>query len=230
MLKGGARRPTERTIDTQSADAALIQKRGCRNQITRFMADGNPYLVVLRQSCPSPDQNASLVQFGAHRAHPNESDLSPFTAEYQPKRTCSTQNKAKRANKKVFLLLTRDQAVGVSWGLFRALRRRRSRARQTRWAGTGWIQARRSHSDPNAVQKVSANNLRAHSQLTFGSLPAHGRSRLGPLCKPLFDGNNFLYGTMGLVNGGVGVGVTVRVRIGDSDLAEWFAAENAGAF
>ena len=55
----------------------------------------------------------------AHRklSHPRgavgkvESDLSPFTAEYQPKRTCSTQNKAKRANKIVFLLLVRDQEV-----------------------------------------------------------------------------------------------------------------------
>jgi hypothetical protein len=38
-----------------------------------------------------------------------ESDLSPFTAEYQLKRACSTQNKAKWANKIVFLTLVRDQ-------------------------------------------------------------------------------------------------------------------------
>jgi hypothetical protein len=35
--------------------------------------------------------------------------VSPLAAEYRPKRTCSTQNKAKRANKIVFLLLVRDQ-------------------------------------------------------------------------------------------------------------------------
>ena len=43
-----------------------------------------------------------------------ESDLSLLTAEYQPKSACSTQNKAKRANKIVFLLLIRDQEVGGS--------------------------------------------------------------------------------------------------------------------
>jgi hypothetical protein len=58
---------------------------------------------------------------GGHKTTPEqgspqkvESDLSPFTAEYQPKRTCSTQNKAKRANKIVFLLLVRDQEAGGS--------------------------------------------------------------------------------------------------------------------
>ena len=40
--------------------------------------------------------------------------MSPLAAEYRPKRTCSTQNKAKRANKIVFLLLVRDQGVGGS--------------------------------------------------------------------------------------------------------------------
>jgi hypothetical protein len=39
------------------------------------------------------------------------SDVSPLAAEYRPKRVCSTQNKAKRANKIVFLLLVRDQEV-----------------------------------------------------------------------------------------------------------------------
>src|SRR5206468_1377112 len=41
------------------------------------------------------------------------SDLSPIAAEYGSISACSTQNKAKRANKIVFLLLIRDQeAVG----------------------------------------------------------------------------------------------------------------------
>ncbi len=39
------------------------------------------------------------------------SDVSPYTAEYQPKSACSTQNKAKRANEIMFLLLIRDQQV-----------------------------------------------------------------------------------------------------------------------
>jgi hypothetical protein len=34
-----------------------------------------------------------------------ESDVSPFASECQPKPTCSTQNKAKRANEIVFLIL-----------------------------------------------------------------------------------------------------------------------------
>src|SRR5438445_256893 len=38
-----------------------------------------------------------------------ESDLSPIAAEYGSISACSTQNKAKRANKIVFLLLIRDQ-------------------------------------------------------------------------------------------------------------------------
>jgi hypothetical protein len=37
--------------------------------------------------------------------------VSPLATEYRPKRVCSTQNKAKRANKIVFLLLVRDQEV-----------------------------------------------------------------------------------------------------------------------
>jgi hypothetical protein len=40
------------------------------------------------------------------------SDLSPITAEYGSISACSTQNKAKRANKIVFLLLIQDQEVG----------------------------------------------------------------------------------------------------------------------
>src|SRR5271169_7245919 len=40
-----------------------------------------------------------------------ESDLSPIAAEYRPMSACLTQNKAKRANKIVFLLLIRDQEV-----------------------------------------------------------------------------------------------------------------------
>jgi len=40
-----------------------------------------------------------------------ESDVSPFAAKYRPKLACSTQNKAKRANKIVFLHLVRDQEV-----------------------------------------------------------------------------------------------------------------------
>ena len=40
-----------------------------------------------------------------------ESDLSPIAAEYWSISACSTQNKAKRANKIVFLLLIRDQEV-----------------------------------------------------------------------------------------------------------------------
>jgi hypothetical protein len=43
-----------------------------------------------------------------------ESTLSPFAAEYGPKSACVTQNKAKRANKIVFLLLVRDQEVDGS--------------------------------------------------------------------------------------------------------------------
>lgn len=43
-----------------------------------------------------------------------ESELSPFAAEYRPKAACSTQNKAKRANEIVFLLLVRDQEVDGS--------------------------------------------------------------------------------------------------------------------
>ena len=43
-----------------------------------------------------------------------ESDVSPFTAEQRPESACSTQNKAKRANEIVFLLLVRDQEVGGS--------------------------------------------------------------------------------------------------------------------
>ncbi len=43
-----------------------------------------------------------------------ESDLSPIAAEYRPIWACLTQNKAKRANKIVFLLLIRDQEVGGS--------------------------------------------------------------------------------------------------------------------
>ena len=39
------------------------------------------------------------------------SDLSPIAAEYGSISACSTQNKAKRANKIVFLLLIRDQEV-----------------------------------------------------------------------------------------------------------------------
>src|ERR1700758_2354364 len=39
------------------------------------------------------------------------SDLSPIAAECRPISACSTQNKAKRANKIVFLLLMRDQEV-----------------------------------------------------------------------------------------------------------------------
>jgi hypothetical protein len=39
------------------------------------------------------------------------SDLSPIAAECRPISACSTQNKAKRANKIVFLLLIRDQEV-----------------------------------------------------------------------------------------------------------------------
>jgi len=40
-----------------------------------------------------------------------ESDVSPLAAEYRLKLDCSTQNKAKRANKIVCLLLFRDQEV-----------------------------------------------------------------------------------------------------------------------
>src|SRR6267142_2347578 len=43
--------------------------------------------------------------------HQVESDLSPITAECRPISACSTQNKAKRTNKIVFLLLIRDQEV-----------------------------------------------------------------------------------------------------------------------
>ena len=43
-----------------------------------------------------------------------ESDLSPIAAEYGSISACSTQNKAKRANKIVFLLLIRDQEVDGS--------------------------------------------------------------------------------------------------------------------
>ena len=42
------------------------------------------------------------------------SDLSPIAAEYGSISACSTQNKAKRANKIVFLLLIRDQEVDGS--------------------------------------------------------------------------------------------------------------------
>src|SRR2546429_5086727 len=42
------------------------------------------------------------------------SDLSPMAAECRPISACSTQNKAKRANKIVFLLLIRDQEVDGS--------------------------------------------------------------------------------------------------------------------
>src|SRR6266403_3693241 len=44
----------------------------------------------------------------------NGSDLSPIAAEYGSISACSTQNKAKRANKIVFLLLIRDQEVDGS--------------------------------------------------------------------------------------------------------------------
>jgi|HubBroStandDraft_3_1064219.scaffolds.fasta_scaffold16735_4 hypothetical protein len=37
------------------------------------------------------------------------SDVSPFAAEHKPKRASATQNKTKRANKIVSLLLVRDQ-------------------------------------------------------------------------------------------------------------------------
>jgi hypothetical protein len=51
--------------------------------------------------------------FGKRKLYPQkvDSDLSPFTAENQPNSAYSTQNKAKRANKIVFLLLVRDQEV-----------------------------------------------------------------------------------------------------------------------
>ena len=42
--------------------------------------------------------------------------MNPFAAEYQRKSSCLTQNKTKRANEIVFLLLVRDQEVG---GLYR---------------------------------------------------------------------------------------------------------------
>ena len=40
-----------------------------------------------------------------------ESDLSPIAGEYRPISACLTQNKARRANKIVYLLLVRDQEV-----------------------------------------------------------------------------------------------------------------------
>jgi len=48
-----------------------------------------------------------MANFATH----NGSDLSPIAAEYGSISACSTQNKAKRANKIVFLLLIRDQEV-----------------------------------------------------------------------------------------------------------------------
>ena len=51
----------------------------------------------------------------------------------------------------------------------------------------------------------------------------------GALGKPILGGNNFLYGTIRLVNGCVRVSVTVGIRIGDRDPAERFAAYDAGA-
>ncbi len=69
--------------------------------------------------------NITAVERRFRRVHPlclggsnlfyrDESDLSPFTAEYRAKSTCMTQNKTKQANKMMFLFLVRDQAVGGS--------------------------------------------------------------------------------------------------------------------
>src|SRR6266702_6513733 len=65
-------------------------------------------LLGKRKLCPK-----KLCHF---RGSPQESgsEMSPFAAEYRPKPACSTQNKAKRANEIVFLLLVRDQGVGGS--------------------------------------------------------------------------------------------------------------------
>jgi hypothetical protein len=57
-----------------------------------------------------PSKNASL----SGRSQEVGSDVSPYTAEYQPKSAWLTQNKAKRANEIMFLLLVRDQEVGGS--------------------------------------------------------------------------------------------------------------------
>jgi hypothetical protein len=51
---------------------------------------------------------------GVHLTPKYGSDLSPIAAEYGSISACSTQNKAKRANKIVFLLLIRDQEVDGS--------------------------------------------------------------------------------------------------------------------
>src|SRR5215472_9912098 len=43
-----------------------------------------------------------------------ESEPGPITAEYRVRLACVTQDKTKRANKMMFLLLVRDQEVGGS--------------------------------------------------------------------------------------------------------------------
>ena len=72
------------------------------------------------------------------------SDLSPIAAEYGAISACSTQNKAKRANKIVFLLLIRDQEVDGSNPFAPTTSFRTSNLQYTKKPKAFWLWARHS--------------------------------------------------------------------------------------
>ena len=70
--------------------------------------------------------------------------MSPITAEYRPMSACLTQNKTKRANKIVFLLLIRDQEVDGSNPFAPTISFRTNNLQTYGEVKTAWRRTRRS--------------------------------------------------------------------------------------